>query len=333
MNQWVEIDDRSAVAVVRRLARRYGAEIGLSERRLEELAIVVTEASTNILRYAERGRALASMTRAPGVAQLVLIFTDRGQGISDVDRMFQDGESSTDSAGLGLGAIRRLSDSFDILSSSEDGTTIVCTFDARNVPLSPEIEAVGLRVCHPKERECGDDFVLRQTRGATDVLLCDGLGHGPLAAEASAEVIEAANGLDAEPGRSMRRITERLVGHRGAVASIVHIDWPEMTMRYAGLGNIATIWIGAQGVKRMAVRDGRIGAVPTGGYEETVQLAVGDMVILHSDGLKTLREAHFRPGLLHKSPLLIAGFLLDRAFRGRDDASIVVIRLTGEREG
>ena len=58
MNQWVEIDDRSAVAVVRRLARRYGAEIGLSERRLEELAIVVTEASTNILRYAERGRAL-----------------------------------------------------------------------------------------------------------------------------------------------------------------------------------------------------------------------------------------------------------------------------------
>ena len=107
MNQWVEIDDRSAVAVVRRLARRYGAEIGLSERRLEELAIVVTEASTNILRYAERGRALASMTRAPGVAQLVLIFTDRGPGISDVDRMFQDGESSTDSAGLGLGALPR----------------------------------------------------------------------------------------------------------------------------------------------------------------------------------------------------------------------------------
>ena len=64
-----------------------------------------------------------------------------------------------------------------------------------------------------------------------------------------------------------------------------------------------------------------------------VPMRAGDVLILHSDGLKTLREAHFRPGLLHKSPLLIAGFLLDRAFRGRDDASIVVIRLTGEREG
>ncbi|MBE9639674.1 ATP-binding protein [Salipiger mangrovisoli] len=334
MNQWVDIDDRSAVAVVRRLARRHGAEIGLPETRIDELAIVATEATTNILRYAERGRALIEGLRIAGSDVVSMIFTDRGPGISDIDRMFQDGESSTDSAGLGLGAIVRLSDTFDIFSSPEHGTTIVCTFGGRGESADTGIEAVGLRVCHPGEDACGDDFQLRQTPAATDVLLCDGLGHGPAAAEASAEVTEAAfaaGGLSSEPGRLMRQLTEQLVGRRGAVAALVHIAQPQMEMRYTGVGNISTLVIGAQGVRRMAVRDGRIGGAVTRGFEETVQLDSGDMVILHSDGLKTLREAHFPPGLLRKSPLLIAGFFLDRAFRGRDDASIVVMRINRER--
>jgi anti-sigma regulatory factor (Ser/Thr protein kinase) len=335
MNQWVEIDDRSAVAVVRRLARRLGAEIGLPETRVDELAIVATEATTNILRYAERGRALIELVRSPGPELITMVFTDRGPGISDIDRMFQDGESSTDSAGLGLGAIVRLSDTFDIFSSPENGTTIVCTFRGRGERMDVGVEAVGLRVCHPHETSCGDDYQIRQLPRATDVLLCDGLGHGPAAAEAAAEVTgaaAAAGGLSSEPGKLMRRITETLVGRRGAVAALVHVAQPQMEMRYCGLGNISTLLIGAQGVRRMAVRDGRIGAAATRGYEETVQLEAGDLVILHSDGLKTLRESHFPPGLLKKSPLLIAGFFLDRAFRGRDDASIVVMRITRERE-
>ncbi|WP_226627679.1 ATP-binding SpoIIE family protein phosphatase [Alloyangia pacifica] len=335
MNQWVEIDDRSAVAVVRRLARRHGAEIGLPETRLDELAIVATEATTNILRYADRGRALIELVRTPGAELITMIFTDRGPGIPDIDRMFQDGESSTESAGLGLGAIVRLSDTFDIFSSPENGTTIVCTFGGRGDGSDIGVEAVGLRVCHPHEDSCGDDFQIRQTPRATDVLLCDGLGHGPAAAEAAAEVTDAAfaaGGLSSEPGKLMRQITEQLVGRRGAVAALVHVAQPQMELRYTGLGNISTLLIGAQGVRRMAVRDGRIGGTATRGYEETVQLEAGDMVILHSDGLKTLREAHFPPGLLKKSLLLIAGFFLDRAFRGRDDASIVVIRINRERE-
>ncbi|MBR9892300.1 SpoIIE family protein phosphatase [bacterium] len=332
MNQWVEIDDRSAIAVVRRLARRHGAEIGLPETRLDELAIVASEAATNILRYATRGRALIEPMRGPDAGRIAMIFTDRGPGIPDIDRMFQDGESSTESAGLGLGAIVRLSDSFDIFSAPDNGTMIVCTFggadDARPV------EAVGLRVCYPHETSCGDDYQIRQTPLATDVLLCDGLGHGPAAAEAAAEVTHAATaagGLSSEPGKLMRQITETLVGRRGAVAALVHVAQPQMELRYAGLGNISTLVIGAQGVRRLAVRDGRIGGAATRGYEEATQLEPGDMVILHSDGLKTLRENHFPQGLLRKSPLLIAGFFLDRAFRGRDDASIVVMRINRER--
>lgn len=333
MKRWIDIDDRSAVAAIRRLARRYGSQIGLPDRRQDELAIVVTEAVTNILRYAERGRALIEVIRNPGVEKLALLFSDNGPGITDIDRMFQDGESSTDSAGLGLGAIRRLSDSFDIFTSAEDGTTIVCTFDAVNAPPCPGIEVEGLRVCHPSEDVCGDDWLLRQTRTTTDILVCDGLGHGTLAAEATAEVMTAAQEASGDPGLVMSHLTTQLNGRRGAVASIVQIDLPRMTLKYAGLGNIATLWINATATKRLAVRDGRIGGAETRGFEEELPLEPGDMIIMHSDGLKTLRDTHLRPGLLHRSPLLIAGFLLERAFRGRDDASIVVARITRNRAG
>ncbi|OOY26349.1 hypothetical protein BMI90_18300 [Thioclava sp. L04-15] len=335
MNQWVEIDDRSAVAVVRRLARRLGVEIGLSETRVGEVAIVATEATTNILRYADRGRALIERVRQPGSDVISMIFTDRGPGIADIDRMFKDGESSTESAGLGLGAIVRLSDRFDIFTAPDIGTTIVCSFGACNDGADVGVEAVGLRVCHPNEDTCGDDFQIRQTPQATDVLLCDGLGHGPAAAEAASEVTNtaaAAGGLSSEPGKLMREITARLAGRRGAVAALLHVAHPQMEMRYSGLGNISTLLVGAKGIRRMAVRDGRIGGAPTHGYEEAVQLESGDIVIVHSDGLKTIRDSHFPPGLLRKSPLLVAGFLLDRAFRGRDDASIVVMRINRERE-
>lgn len=331
MKRWIEIDDRSAIAAMRRLARRYASGIGLSDRRLEELAIVTTEATTNMLRYAERGRALIEVIRLPGVEKIALVFTDHGPGISDIDQMLQDGSSSSASAGMGLGAIRRLSDTFDIFTSPDDGTTIVCTFEARNEPPNTGfIEVEGLRVCHPAETVCGDDWMLRHSRRSTDILLCDGLGHGARAAEASAEVLEVARESASDPGTTMTHLTETLVGQRGAVAAMIRIDKTDLRMSYAALGNITTICVGAQGVKRLAVRDGRIGGAPTSGFEETVQLTPGDRIIMHSDGLKTLRETNFRPGLLNRTPLLIAAFLLDRAFRGRDDATIVVARVKNE---
>ena len=335
MRQWVEVQDQSAIAVVRRAARSLAARHDWPKLRIDELAIVATEATTNILRYAEQGRVLIDAPAEGKGDVILMIFTDRGPGISDMDHMFQDGMSSGDSAGLGLGAIRRLSSAFDIFSGPEVGTTIVCSFakDARRP--THGVEAVALRVCHPNEDQCGDDYLLRQTPNATDILLCDGLGHGPEAAAASLEVTDAVSqsrSFNSEPGAVMYEVTEQLIGKRGAVAALVHIAHPQMELRYAALGNIATLRVRDGEIKRLPVRDGRIGARATRGYEESFDLVPNDLLILHSDGLKTLRDSYLPQGLLWKSPLLIAGFLLDRAFRGRDDASIAVIRIARDAD-
>ena len=100
MNQWIEVADQSAIAVVRRAAQSLAAHHGWPRLRIDELAIVATEATTNILRYAGKGRVLIDMFPKAGGEQMVLVFTDRGPGISDMDHMFQDGMSSGGSAGL-----------------------------------------------------------------------------------------------------------------------------------------------------------------------------------------------------------------------------------------
>ncbi|MFC3612369.1 ATP-binding protein [Lutimaribacter marinistellae] len=330
MKKWIEINDRSAIAAIRRLARRYASGMGLTETRLDALGIVVTEATTNILRYAERGRALIEVIEGAGVRKIALVFADHGPGISDMDRMMQDGNSSVASSGLGLGSIRRLSDSFDIYSVPGEGTTITCTFAVQDTPpYAGSLAIDGLRVCHPASNHCGDDLMVRPGPGHTDLMLCDGLGHGQRAAEASAEIVETARRLHLPPSESIAHLSREMVGHRGAVAAMARIDHATGQLDHSGLGNITTFCLGSETRKRLAVRDGRIGGAPTQGFDEQVMLKPGDLVVMHTDGLKTLGDKDLPPALLARSPMLICGHLLDRAFRGRDDAGILVARWLG----
>lgn len=56
MTHWLPLSDPSDVSVCRRNARQLAQVAGFSQARTEEIAIVVSEAATNVLRYAKRGR-------------------------------------------------------------------------------------------------------------------------------------------------------------------------------------------------------------------------------------------------------------------------------------
>lgn len=182
MTHWLPISDPSDVSVCRRNARQLAQVAGFSQARTEEIAIVVSEAATNVLRYAKRGRCL--LQRMPGIGgpRLAVIVVDQGPGIDALDKMMRDGSSSEGSAGLGLGAMQRLSDQFDIYSNRDEGTVVACEFQLR--PYRPTaMEVAGLLVTHPGETRCGDAWdMICVTPNATpdgrlDLILCDGLGH------------------------------------------------------------------------------------------------------------------------------------------------------------
>jgi hypothetical protein len=55
-------------------------------------------------------------------------------------------------------------------------------------------------------------------------------------------------------------------------------------------------------------------------------LEPGELLIMHSDGLRSHWKLETYPGLLDRNPLLIAGVLYRDLFKGHDDATVVVAR-------
>ncbi|WP_224011702.1 ATP-binding protein, partial [Paraburkholderia tropica] len=115
-----EIGDASGVAFARRGAAQAAHLAGLDETRAGRLAIVLTEAATNILKHAGHGELLVRALDH-GVE---LIALDRGPGMSDVHAALADGHSTAGTPGTGLGAIRRLSDQFSLWSQPGHGTVL-----------------------------------------------------------------------------------------------------------------------------------------------------------------------------------------------------------------
>ncbi|NEE44693.1 anti-sigma regulatory factor, partial [Streptomyces sp. SID8455] len=92
------------------LARR----IGLEGYRASEVALAVTEAATNLQRHATDGALLLRVLRTPDRAGVEFVTVDTGPGMADVDAALADGTSTAGTLGIGLGAVARLADVFDI---------------------------------------------------------------------------------------------------------------------------------------------------------------------------------------------------------------------------
>jgi anti-sigma regulatory factor (Ser/Thr protein kinase) len=137
----VRVERELDVVICQQKARAFAAEIGFDLRAQWEIAIAVSEAATNIRKYAGAGwvsfRPLEG--EPPGLEFEAL---DEGRGIGDLEAALQDGISQGRSAladgdvsrrrglGLGLGTIRRLMGSLEI--ESVDGRTAVRA--ARRLP-------------------------------------------------------------------------------------------------------------------------------------------------------------------------------------------------------
>ena len=339
MKQSIEITEKSGVAEARRMALRFASDLGLSSECEDRLAIVVTEMGTNLLRHASGGHILlheASGTRdtsakAANMAaarRLLVASIDSGPGIPEMGRALEDGFSTLGSGGVGLGAMVRLSDSFDIYSEVGCGTVICCAFGAGNGTLAG-VEVAGFRMNHPGEFECGDNWVARVRDGMVEILVLDGLGHGPRAAAAADAALAAfANRQEDDMADLMGRLSEDVRSTRGSVGSLVWIEAANGRAFHTGIGNV-TAMVASPGAstRRLISRDGRLGGPARTLQVEVVALGPRDTLILHSDGIATLRGIDRMGGLLRHSPGVIAAALMRDNNRGRDDACVVTARL------
>jgi hypothetical protein len=155
--------------------------------------------------------------------------------------------------------------------------------------------------------------------------LCDGLGHGPLAAAAAAEGVSAfLEDPSAEPATLAGRVHRRMAGTRGGAVGIVQLGGG--VARYCGLGNIAASILGQGRRKSMISIPGIAGHQARTIRQFDYELPPGAAVILHSDGISARWQAAALPGLETSDPLLIAAVLLAEAGIHRDDAGILVLK-------
>ena len=328
---WLKIREASAVAEARRRARRTANAMGLNSEKVEHAAIVATEIATNVLRHGGGGQMLVEVFGAPSLERLQIVGFDEGPGIDRVDRMLRDGVTTKKSFGTGLGAIKRLSDRLDIFSHP-GRTAVAAEFRRHAVRQSDPADHAGFKLAYPGERRCGDLVAARSGDDQCLYFLADGLGHGTKASHAAAiarQAFMAAEGDD--PARVLAQIGEALQGTRGAVGAVVALDRSEHRLRYAGIGNISTLVVEGKKVRRMAVRDGLLGGRASSAHEETTDISENAVVIMHSDGLNTLRALDQQSPLLQRSAPAIAATLLAENRRGRDDASVIVTRATSAR--
>jgi anti-sigma regulatory factor (Ser/Thr protein kinase) len=325
--RWIGVEDVSAVGACRNAALSMADRLGFPAARADSLALAVTEAASNLHKHARQGSMLLCVNRdaeAPGIDMVTI---DSGPGVKDVSAAMRDGHSTAGTLGIGLGAIKRLADVSDLYSVPGHGTALIARFwpaAPRPPAPRPATRCAGLIRPITGETECGDNFAAACTDDTMTAIMADGLGHGPLAAAASAAGVAAF--LDdpaAEPAALLERVHRRMNGTRGGAVGIVQVRGA--AARFAGLGNIAASVLSADGRKSMLSVPGIAGHQARAIRQFDYQVPAGAAVILHSDGLSSRWEVAAVPGVQARDPLLIAAVLLAEAGVHRDDAGVLVL--------
>jgi anti-sigma regulatory factor (Ser/Thr protein kinase) len=321
----VAVGEPNQAGEARRAAVRLAESIGFDEQARGEVAIVATELATNLARYARHGSLLLHALDLPAGRAIEILSIDAGPGMADVRACLQDGYSTGGTPGNGLGAVRRLSTLFDIFSGP-GGTAIVSRVsraaDPRRPPSGFDWGVVSLPV--PGEQVCGDAWRIAEGEAGCAVMVADGLGHGPLAAEASRL---AGNVFDERPFDDAVALIERahraLAGSRGAALAIATIGGGGL--RYAGVGNIAGVLNGGERARGLASQNGTVGVQMRRTMPLEYPWPPSGRLVMHSDGLSSRWTLESYPGLALRHPAVAAAVLWRDCGRGRDDATIVVV--------
>jgi anti-sigma regulatory factor (Ser/Thr protein kinase)/serine/threonine protein phosphatase PrpC len=340
----VEIRDEAQVGTARRAVHQYASGLEFSEVELAEIDIVVQEIGTNAASYATGGGWLHFATMPLLAEGLEIFYWDMGPGIYNMDRAIRDGVSTSGSMGAGLGAIRRLMDEFDVYSTvrltgrfdaprrTSHGTVLLARKWTATAKQTPELIAQARRIGvwsrpHPGEDLNGDAYFMRQRGGRTLFAVIDGLGHGQGAKEAADVATEVLDEWAGEPlDDLMTAAHNALRVTRGAVMGAAILDYENERFHYASVGNIAARVFGTPERVSLISTNGMLGGRLGKLRVWTHQWTPGATLVMTSDGLSENWDINSYPGLLERSPQLLAGILMRDYARKADDATALVVR-------
>ena len=340
----IEISDDAEVGAARRAVHEFAGRLGFSETELAEIDIVVQEMGTNAVSYAKESGWLHFTTALGAEPGLELFYWDKGPGIYNLDRAIRDGVSTSGSLGAGLGAIRRLTDEFDVYSTvrttsrltqrrTSHGTALLARKwlarpEQSERPADELLKRIGVwSRPHYRESVNGDAYFFESRKERSLFAVIDGLGHGPGAKEAAEVALDSlAEWMGENVDEVLLAVHDALRATRGAVMGAAIIDRAEGLVHYAGVGNISVRAFETPRHFHPIPTNGTLGARLGKIRVWSERWAEGASLIMASDGLSETWDISSYPELLRRSPQLLAGILMRDYGRMADDATVLVVR-------
>lgn len=340
------IDNESDVGVCRRKSVVLASQIGFNQVKTGEIAIIVTELVTNVLKHGGGTGKVVICQLENNINQKAIEIwcCDSGEGISNFNDVLKDGVSNANTLGLGLGSIRRFSDELEVNPETHSQINEIyfddfhtfknCIRSRKWLPLkqwlgnNSKLETGVASRPKPGETLNGDGHVITHLNSNICVAACiDGLGHGKEANMASqlakqAIIQKAELPLDA----LMRSIHQSIRGTRGVVMGLVSINTELEKISFCGTGNIESFLMTPNGKQNLLSFGGIMGHNMRTPRVFDFPFKPGDSVCMYSDGI-TARWKHEDINW-NLAPQKNAEYILNQFARSNDDATVLIISHT-----
>jgi serine/threonine-protein kinase RsbT len=123
----VAIESDADLVTARAEARAMAERLGFPRPDPTLIATAISEVARNIVVHSGGGEIVLKPFEDANRYGLVVIATDHGPGIRDVEAALRDDYSGRGGLGLGLPGARRLMDDFEVVSDADSGTTVTMT--------------------------------------------------------------------------------------------------------------------------------------------------------------------------------------------------------------
>jgi len=325
-------EDRSYFSILKKEIHGLATHAGFNGTKVGEVDIVVAEMTSNLIKHAGGGEILARVLQEDDNTSIELISIDNGPGMTDPKRMTEDGMSTANTLGQGLGAMKRLSDIFEVYSLKDWGTIVLSRIYKNERPhlkKKPLVEVRSIVVSKPGESLSGDGYYCSADDKYLKIFLGDGLGHGPEAHAAVQKAIAAFKECnETDPAEILRDVHTKAKKTRGLVGTAVVYNFKDKKWQICGIGNIATRTQIGLTVRNFMSYNGIIGMnIPNTLKVQEVYDERAQVIIMCSDGIKTRWELQKYIGIFKYDLSILAAVIYKDFARQTDDMSVVVGRI------
>ena len=200
----------------------------------------------------------------------------------------------------------------------------------------------------PGEIVCGDGHLIKAIPDGVLLAVVDGLGHGDEATAATQTALALLEERREEPLEALvASCHDALTKTRGAVMTLATLNSFEDKLTWLGVGNVEAVLLRTRGQtkaaecmplrkaearlpealsERVVLRGGIVGYRLPELHTSTRPIQPGDLLVFVTDGISAGFAEGLPPGDLAQH---LADLILERHFKGTDDALVLVVRYVG----